>query len=199
MQSEKSTEKSSLQLTEDLNITDLLSFHASQSDETLKSSLRVEDLPDLRKSVPRLVPWSSVQSEVADSLHTALAVPVVDMFADAWKQYDAIRSDVKQSIASPQSRIESAVLHHEMTATLHPTVSVLVGKNSVYELVFDVTLTTVFQGLILVLQNGAITAIDWGTCDGSGEVAIKGIALGKRDLFKLTLPGRLNLKKPLAL
>lgn len=191
--------KPAMQFIETLSVRELFSFDTGQSAEGMKSSLLVEDLPDLRKSVPRLISWTSVQSAVAGSLATALNTPFINTLADAWKLYDALKSDVKESIASPQSRIVSALAEHEINSTLHPTVDVLLGTASVCELVFDVTLTTVIKGLLLTLQNGAIAAVELGSCSFSGKIAIHDADLVKRDLLTLKLPGELRLNHPIAL
>ncbi|MEO6924897.1 MAG: hypothetical protein ABI142_13810 [Bryocella sp.] len=188
-----------LELTETLSVGEIFSFAPGQSTDAVKTRLRVDGLPDLRKSVPRLVSWTSVQSAVAGSLQTALHTPFLDTLADAWKVYDALRSDVKQSIESPQSRIVSTLAEHEIKSVLHPTIEVLLGAAPICELVFDVSMTTVIKGLLLTLQNGAIIAIEIGSCSTSGKIATHAIDLLKRELFTFKLPGELLLKKPIPL
>lgn len=199
MTSEPVVAKPAMQFIETLSVRELFSLGTGQSAEGMKSSLLVEDLPDLRKSVPRLISWTSVQSAVAGSLETALNTPFINTLADAWKLYDALKSDVKESMESPQSRIISALAEHQINSTLHPTVDVLLGTASVCELVFDVTLTTVIKGLLLTLQNGAIAAVELGICSFSGKIAIHDVDLVKRDLLTLKLPGELRLNQPIAL
>lgn len=199
MTSKTAVTKPALQITEALSVGELFSFTTDPSTEGMKSSLRVEDFPDLRKSVPRLVSWTSVQSALSGSLRTALDTPLIDVFADAWKLCATVRDDVKKSLASPRSQVVLPLAEHEINSALHPSVEVLVGTAIVCELVFDVTLTTTLEGLLLTLQNGAITAIELGSCCCSGKIAIRQIDLLKRDLFTLKLPGQLHLTKPIVL
>lgn len=195
----KTISKSAIQLTETLSIGDIFSLSNTESSDGWKTSLSTEDLADLRKAVPRLVSWSSVQSAVAGSLHGALDVSLLDTLADAWKLYDSLHKDVQQSVKSPRARIVSALAKHEIDSTLHPSIEVLVGTAKVCELVFDVTLATTIKGLLLTLQRGAIVSIELATCTCSGKIAIREIDLLQRDLFTLKLSGELRLKMPIHL
>lgn len=199
MTSKTAVTKPALQITEALSVGELFSFTTDPSTEGMKSSLRVEDFPDLRKSVPRLVSWTSVQSALSGSLRTALDTPLINVFADAWKLCATVRDDVKKSLKSPRSQVVLPLAEHEINSALHPSVDVLVGTAIICELVFDVTLTTTLKGLLLTLQNGSITAIELGDCYCSGKIALQQIDLLKRELFTLKLPGQLRLTKPIAL
>lgn len=199
MTTKSSITEPDLHITETLSVGELFSFTSTQSAEGVKSFLRVEDFPDLRQSVPRLVSWGSVQSALSDSLRTALDTPLINVFADAWKLCSSVESDVEKSLASPRSTVIASLAEHEIQSVLHPSVDVLVGAATVCELVFDVTLITTLKGLLLTLQNGAVTTIELGNCSCSGTIAIHQLDLLKRDLFTLKLPGQLRLKKPISL
>jgi hypothetical protein len=98
MTSKTAVTKPTLQITEALSVGELFSFATDPSTEGMKSSLRVEDFPDLRKSVPRLVSWTSVQSALSGSLRRALDTPLIDVFADAWKLCATVRDDIRRAL-----------------------------------------------------------------------------------------------------
>ncbi len=49
------------------------------------------------------------------------------------------------------------------------------------------------KGLILKIESGRITAIESGSCEGSGEIKYKHLTLLKPQFKPLELPGRVNL------
>jgi hypothetical protein len=70
-------------LTEDLSIGDL--FELSTGAEVasdVKAGLGAENLSELRKALPKMISWRSVQDGVADSLTQALHVSVLGTLAN---------------------------------------------------------------------------------------------------------------------
>jgi hypothetical protein len=183
-------------LTEDLNIGDLFKLcSGTEVESDLKAGLGAEELSALRKALPKMISWSSVQDGVADSLMQALHVSVLGTLANGWKHYSMFMEDVRRSRSSPEVEIVSAIAEHSIHSTLHPFVDVRLAGRTVHEIAFEVSLETRMKGLLLGLKKGEIVSIELGECEWTGKIAVAQVDILERKLKTLSLPGHLRLKQ----
>ena len=183
-------------LTEDLNIGDLFKLcSGTEVESDLKAGLGAKDLGALRKALPKMISWSSVQDGVADSLMQALHVSVLGTLANGWKHYSMFMEDVRRSRNSPEVEIVSAIAEHSIHSTLHPFVDVRLAGRTVHEIAFEVSLETRMKGLLLGLKKGEIVSIELGECEWTGKIAVAQVDILERKLKTLSLPGHLRLKQ----
>lgn len=183
-------------LTEDLNIGDLFKLcSGTEVESDLKAGLGAEELSALRKALPKMISWSSVQDGVADSLMQALHVSVLGTLANGWKHYSMFMEDVRRSRNSPEVEIVSAIAEHSIHSTLHPFVDVRLAGRTVHEIAFEVSLETRMKGLLLGLKKGEIVSIELGECEWTGKIAVAQVDILERKLKTLSLPGHLRLKQ----
>ena len=183
-------------LTEDLSIGDLFELcSGAEVESDLKAGLGTEELGALRKGLPKMISWSSVQDGVADSLMQALHVSVLGTLANGWKHYSMFMEDVRRSRSSPEVEIVSAIAEHSIHSTLHPFVDVRLAGRTVHEIAFEVSLETRMKGLLLGLKKGEIVSIELGECEWTGKIAVAQVDILERKLKTLSLPGHLRLKQ----
>jgi hypothetical protein len=184
-------------LTEDLSIGDLFELcSGTEVQSDLKAGLGAEELGGaLRKALPKMISWSSVQDGVADSLMQALHVSVLGTLANGWKHYSMFMEDVRRSRSSPEVEIVSAIAEHSIHSTLHPFVDVRLAGRTVHEIAFEVSLETRMKGLLLGLKKGEIVSIELGECEWTGKIAVAQVDILERKLKTLSLPGHLRLKQ----
>ena len=183
-------------LTEDLNIGDLFKLcSGTEVESDLKAGLGAEELGALRKALPKMISWSSVQDRVADSLMQALHVNVLGTLANGWKHYSMFMEDVRRSRSSPEVEIVSAIAEHSIHSTLHPFVDVRLAGRTVHEIAFEVSLETRMKGLLLGLKKGEIVSIELGECEWTGKISVAQVDILERKLKTLSLPGHLRLKQ----
>ena len=183
-------------LTEDLSIGDLFELcSGTEVESDLKAGLGAEELGALRKALPKMISWSSVQDGVADSLMQALHVSVLGTLANGWKHYSMFMEDVRRSRSSPEVEIVSAIAEHSIHSTLRPFVDVRLAGRTVHEIAFEVSLETRMKGLLLGLKKGEIVSIELGECEWTGKIAVAQVDILERKLKTLSLPGHLRLKR----
>jgi hypothetical protein len=198
---EESVEKETTAvLTEDMSVGDLFAVCTGEEAEgDLKAGLGAEELTELRKKVPKMISWSSVQEGVTDSLAEAMHVSVLATLANGWKHYSKFMEDVRQSRSNPEMEIVSAIADHSIHSTLHPYVDVRLAGVKVHEIAFDVGLVTTIRGLLLGLKKGEIVSVELGECEWSGKIAVAEVDVLERKLKKLKLPGHLRLQHGIAI
>lgn len=183
-------------LTEDLSIGDLFELGTgAEVASDVKAGLGAEDLSELRKAVPKMISWSSVQDGVADSLAQALHVSVLGILANGWKHYSMFMDDVRRSRSNPEVEIVSAIAEHSIHSTLHPFVDVRLAGRTVHEIAFEVNLETKMKGLQLGLKKGEIVSVEVGECEWTGKITVEEVDVLERKLKTLTVPGHLRLKR----
>lgn len=186
---------------EGLTIRDVFALPLDSPPE-LAAGLKPEDFKQLEKKLSSLsqpIGWSVVQSQVAGVFSGALNTRVLDGWASAWTKYKDLKQDAEDSRKAPEAVVLSRLAEHSIESSLHPYVEVFLGSKMVQKIVFDVTLTTQLEGLLLELKNGCIVSIQLAKCEWKGSIATQAISLIERPLAKLNLPGRITLKHAIPL
>jgi hypothetical protein len=184
---------------EDLTLKELFSLpQGSLSDPNLVAGMESDDFRALRKELserPVPIAWGHVQSEMAGLLSAMLNATVLSVWCRAWEKYRGLMDDVEHSRKSPDAFVLSQLAEHSIDSTLHPYIEVFLGSKQLQKISFDVILTTRLRGLVLGLKKGLIMSIGLAECEWTGSIQIKGVTLVRRDLQKLTVPGRVEFKR----
>ena len=151
------------------------------------------------KSLRSPVEWSSIRTDIAGAMTSALQAKVISGWASAWQKCAEVKEKAEESRNSPEVPVFCTLLKHSIESTLHPYVEVLLDQKLIQKIDFDVSLNTEIDGLILNMQNASIVSIQTGRCEWSGSIALQGVELIHRDIAELDLPGRIVLKHPISL
>jgi hypothetical protein len=188
---------------EDLMLKDLLAVNIDDvPNPAVEVGIQSEEFRTLYKKIsahPLPIAWSHAQSEIAGMFTAALNTTVLDMWAHGWEKYRELMDDVERSRKSPGAVVITRLAEHSIESTLHPYLEIFLGPQKIQKIQFDVTLTTKIDGLELSLKKGQITAIQVGEVEWAGTIRVKEATLVHRELTKLSLPGRVELKRPISL
>jgi hypothetical protein len=191
------------QTIEDLTLKDLLALTAGDiPDPSIHAGVDSEDFRTLQKQVSALplpITWSHVQSEIAGVLSAALNTSLLTMWSHAWEKYQKLMDDIEQSRKSPDAVVISRLAEHSIDSTLRPYLEILLGSKKIQKITFDVTLTTKIEALELGLRKGQIMSLQLGEVEWTCTIQVGEVTLVNRELAKLPLPGRIELKRGIPL
>lgn len=97
------------------------------------------------------------------ALASELRTPLADILREGWKQDKQLRDAVESGRKHGAAQGEVALHKHTITATLEPTAEVLVNKIPGPAIRFEVKLSVVIEGLLLVIRDATIAGIRAGT------------------------------------
>lgn len=183
---------------EDLTVASLFALSPENPAE-LSAGLnpdRLKEVANEAESLARPVEWSTIRTDIASTMISALDTKVISCWASAWQKWQEVREKAEKSRTSP-TPVPCTLLEHSIESTLQPYVQVYLGPKPIQKVDFDVTLETLIDGLILNLKGGSIVSLQIGRCEWSGLIALKSAQLIKRNLTELTLPGRIDLRNPI--
>jgi hypothetical protein len=188
---------------EDLTLKDLLAMNVDDiPNPAVEVGIQSEEFQTLYKKIsvqPLPIDWSHTQSEIAGMFSAALNTGVLDMWVHGWEKYRELMDDVERSRKSPSAVVITRLAEHSVESTLHPYLEIFLGTRKIQKIPFDVTLTTKIDGLELSLKKGQITALQVGEVEWTGTIRVKEATLVHRELTRLSLPGRVELKRPISL
>ena len=118
---------------------------------------------------------------------------LVSLLVSAWSKHRELSkyADPKKYPADESHLVPLA--KHTMKVAHHPYVELLLGTTSLGKLPFDVILTLDLEGFIVTVQNGKITKVQTGTCQGKGKIEIMDHTLVEKSLTKIPLPLSVDL------
>lgn len=177
-----------------LTLNNLLELPASGfPKQVLTTGVSDEELMSLKKQVSGIlkgVSWDHLEQTVCAKLSDALNMNAMDLIGSAWEKYQVLRDSAEQSKSG--QTVFVPLEEHSIDLELHPYVEVRFGEQLLKKIEFDVTVTIKLDGLVLKVESEKISAIEAGTCQGSGEVQIKNISLWKHDFDPIEL-GKVSL------
>lgn len=162
--------------------------------QVFTASVSQEDLNSLKGTVSSAVAglsWEHVEQTVCAKISEQLNCSPMEVMTDAWAKYQVLTESAKQS--KDGEAVFLGLEEHSITSTLHPYVEIQLGPQVLRKIEFDVSLTLELKGLVLKIEDGKITAIEAGVCEGSGEIQVKNISIWKHEIKPIELPGKISL------
>jgi hypothetical protein len=159
---------------------------------------RLEEEPDFKDRGFGDFVWRTVGDKGLDAVSDTLDFNVFGVFARAWAKANEIKRHAEESLEKANEPVYLRLGEHTATATLKPTIEVIVAPFGRTRIPLDLDLSAVFETAELTLLNGAITEIGAGKCKVTAS-----LKLGAQKLHEpeesppLTLGRRLKLERPL--
>jgi len=130
---------------------------------------------------------------VTDALTSALNVPLIDIFATAWKKWQDLRKYCDQSNYPPGQVSNYALAEHVITSSHKPRFQVLLdGIPCGPEVEFDVELKLTIEAACLEIVDARIMKATTGTIQGSGEINCAGVTVFERKTAAVDIPGKFS-------
>lgn|GEM_PF-1290261 len=158
------------------------------------------------KGVPGFL-WGMAGEKATSALQEALDMNLFGVLALGWRKVADIRKLARESMQTPDIPITCSLSKHDIGANVLPEVKVDLHGLGVHSIPVTLDLTAEFESARLVLRNGAIEAIDSGTCMVTAQLKCAGRALhdprktpvvpvGRRLKVKLESPVRVVEASP---
>ena len=141
---------------------------------------------------------SAVEREVATATNRLLTLNLADVVAAGWKKYDALRQAARRTRDSPTAEEIVALTTHRVESSHHPTVKLLIDGESIATVEVELNLAFTMAGVLAVVRQARLTAIESGTCTVTGSLVIEQNSITERQR-EFDLPGVVRLRNGLPL
>lgn len=146
----------------------------------------------LTKLTPEVV--EVVKPEIRNAIGTLFHISLLDVLTEGWKKYKLISKSLEESKRASKETTLKPLVTHTLKSVHHPYVELLMDKQPIGKLEFELTAAFKVEGLILKIQNGAITEIKSGTCQGSIYLEFVGESLAEVKTELIILHGSIVVK-----
>ena len=154
-----------------------------ESDVLQKVRGALTDAPDVVRNF--------ATESVADALKSALNVPLIDIFAAAWKTLQELRKYCDLSKYPPGEVNNYALAEHVISSTHRPRFRVILdGTPCGPEIDFDVELKLTIEAASLEILDARIMKVATGSIQGSGSISCAGATLLERKTSTVDIPGK---------
>ncbi len=110
-----------------------------------------------------------------DGLAQLLQLDLASLVIEGWRTYNNLVDAAHRSRSTPE-RPEKVVLNtHQITSTHHPTIDVIVNETQRYSVQLSLTITFDLHLVRAVVQNGALVALESGSCLVSVALSIEDV------------------------
>ena len=158
-----------------------------------------EDLPELqevqdtiRKEL-RSTDMFALSGALMNKLAAILDDPFVDALAGGWSKCGEILKYRDRKKYGPDDTFLVSLAEHTVSSNYRPSIDMLINNVPLKSLQFMVTLAVEVTGFQLEIQDARIRRVRTGTFRGSGQVALKGAQIYKKELKPVPLPGVVDL------
>lgn len=144
--------------------------------------------------------WPLLRSSVADAVSQSARTDKVYWLFQGWAFARELKS-YKDPEKYPPDKVAVLKLgEHELSGTFHPIVTISCEGAVIGKLRFDVVMTGTLNAVSISIQDGKIIACGGGECELTVDFKFRDIDLtGPIKLKKLTLPGKLEFRNPIAI
>jgi hypothetical protein len=159
--------------------------------QTAKGSDRWKKMEEkLGKEMGR-IQWKASMPDVVAKIGKLLDIPISDGWITSWKKAKEVNKALQDSEKAPNDTIELELGDHTIKTTLHPYISVEIGKLVKQKIEFNVVLSCKLKGFILIIRGGAIREIATVECVADGTIDYDGLVLAKHELAPIRLPEKI--------
>jgi hypothetical protein len=164
-------------------------------EETAQGSARWNSMEEKLGKEVHAIKWKASMPDVVAKVGQLLNVPLPDIWISSWKKVEELNAALEESEKAPDDVTELELGQHTVKTTLHPYISVRIGKMPEKQIRFEVVLSCNLKGFILTLRRGEIREIATGECVVEGTLEYEGLVLAERKLEPIQLPGRIRCRE----
>jgi hypothetical protein len=186
---------------EDITVADLFAL-SPENAASVELRLKSDDFKKAEaaaKELARPIAWTQLRPKLASTVASAMQVKVLDGWVAAWQKWKDVKEGAEKSCEDPEAVVPCELMEHTIVSELHPYLEVYAGPTRVQRVDFDVTLTTEIDGVLLNMKGGSLISIWPGRFQWKGSIGLHGAELLSQPLGRLDLPGKVNLKEPIAI
>ena len=126
--------------------------------------------------------------DVGATIEELLNIPVTDIFVKSWKETDAFKELLAESLKSPVAVTNVELADHTIKSKHHPHIEVRRKKAASKKIEFTLRLVFKLQGFSVQIQNGHIKEIRTGPCEMQGTLQYQGLAVVEQKNGPINLP-----------
>lgn len=136
--------------------------------------------------------------DLASKIGELLDIEIPDVLMTSWKKLGELQSVLEESKNSPEATFYVGLAEHTVSSEYRPYIEVRVANAPVKKIEFTLRLLFELKGCILKIREGAIAEAQTGSCDLEAILEYADLALVKKKLSLINLPGSLALSDSLA-
>ena len=175
----------------DDNVVTLAQVFSLPDEKTAEGSDRWKEMREKLGKEVQAIEWKASMPDVVAKIAQLLDVPIADVWLSSWKKADELNKALQESEKSPNDVTELELGEHTVKTTLHPYISVRIGKMPEKRIRFSVVLSCNLKAFVLTVRGGEIREIETGECNVRGTVEYEGLVLAQRRLAPIQLPGKI--------
>lgn len=131
----------------------------------------------------------AAQNDISDNRDKLLQVTPLDILVDGWAKHKEVAEALADSKKEPNKPITKSLLTHTINSEHFPYLEMYLDEKPVWKLEFVATVSLEIEGASLEIQNGIITKILTGTCQGKFNLSYSDQVLVETETKKFKLPG----------
>ena len=161
--------------------------------------LKIFSTPKLIAILANFTPdvLGAVQSEIKTAISEVFQINILSVLVGGWNKYKDVSDALEASRKKPKDTILKQLVDHTVKMENHPYIDLYKDEQPVLggRIQFKSTAALEVKGLLLKIQNGEITQVLTGTCQGSFQLALEdGGVITQVNTEPFDLPGSVNVK-----
>lgn len=134
------------------------------------------------------IKWAALP-DLASKVGELLDVQIPDILMISWKRSSELQNVLEESKKSPDAIFHVGLAEHTINTEHRPYIEARVANAPVKKIEFTLRLLFKVKGCILKIERGAVTQAQTGSCELEGILEYGSLALARKKLAPITLPG----------
>lgn len=156
-----------------------------------------EDLDRALQDVPAALRTAAIHETIGAAKGLLSADPI-SFLVSGWQRHREVIAAARRTVAAPGSIELVDLATHEITATQHPAINLLVDNRRTATVELGVTAVFTISALVAGIRGGRLVAVHAGRCKVTGTLAVQDTEVISRQVA-FDLPGIIPLGRGIAL
>jgi hypothetical protein len=168
-------------------------FGPTEIKSRLEKSDRIASLHEKISSTVGKPGWPMAIEEIYRKTADLLNISVLDLLVGGWNTYQGLKKYRDREKYAPTQSILVPLAEHTVKSEHHPHLEISINEEPAGTVDFEIRLTFIARGVILLIQDGRIKGAKTGEIKGKGSLTCEGTLLLEQDFRPIQLPGSVDL------
>jgi hypothetical protein len=138
----------------------------------------------------KTIKWPAAMPDLVSKIGELFNIELPSVLVGSWKKAGEIQQALEDSRKAPEAVTMLELAQHTVSSEHHPSIEIRVlGVPLPKKIEFTVRLLAKLKGIVLKIQDGAITEIQTGNCEFEGKVQYQALTIADKKVGPIELRG----------
>lgn len=143
----------------------------------MDKNAKFDSLKQEIKRKEKIFQWEKIQDEISENCTKLLNVSLKSILEKSWEKYEEVNQYLDTEKYGNENTFLIPLVEHTVVSEHHPKIEVSLAEMHLTDIVFDIHLELILNGIVLKIGQGKIQGVNVGKCKSKASLSCENILL----------------------